>query len=221
MSALGADLVLPEDITLQWQKMSPRLAASARLKAQGAARSLSPAIVLGTVTEETVYGVARSAFPSADLEAVAFIVMMEAASSMDADLKGILAEVKHVNAEKARLVEELRAGNARLTTLGPVGGEPQHRPVTGLSMMKTAFLQIPYAHVDPQPPVDINALSADELRALMAQSQAKLDRLSEMSEMTSLRLQMMMDRRAKFISTLSNILKRLGADSPTLVENFK
>jgi flagellar hook-basal body complex protein FliE len=35
----------------------------------------------------------------------------------------------------------------------------------------------------------------------------KLDIMNEMSEMTSLRLQMMMDRRSKLISTLSNIMR--------------
>jgi hypothetical protein len=38
--------------------------------------------------------------------------------------------------------------------------------------------------------------------------------MNELSEMTSLRLQMMMDRRSKFISTLSNIMKKISTTSP-------
>jgi hypothetical protein len=49
----------------------------------------------------------------------------------------------------------------------------------------------------------------------------KLDGLNEMSEMNSLRLQMTMDRRSKFISTLSNIMKKISTTQDTLVQNIK
>jgi hypothetical protein len=49
----------------------------------------------------------------------------------------------------------------------------------------------------------------------------KLDGMNEMSEMTSLRLQMMMDRRSKFMSTLSNIMKKISTTQDTIVQNLK
>lgn len=49
----------------------------------------------------------------------------------------------------------------------------------------------------------------------------KLDGLNEMSEMVSLRLQMMMDRRSKFIGTLSNIMKKIGTTMETTTQNMK
>lgn len=49
----------------------------------------------------------------------------------------------------------------------------------------------------------------------------KLDRMNEMSEMTSLRLRMTMDRRSMFISTLSNIMKKISRTEDTLVQNIK
>lgn len=45
--------------------------------------------------------------------------------------------------------------------------------------------------------------------------------MNEMSEMTSLRLQMTMDRRSKFISTLSNIMKKISSTQDTIVSNIK
>jgi hypothetical protein len=48
-----------------------------------------------------------------------------------------------------------------------------------------------------------------------------LDGLNEMSEMTSLRLQLTMDRRSKIIQTLSNIMKKIGTTQETLVQNIK
>ncbi|HUL52789.1 MAG TPA: hypothetical protein VLT83_05200 [Opitutaceae bacterium] len=49
----------------------------------------------------------------------------------------------------------------------------------------------------------------------------KLDGMGELSEMTSLRLQMMMDRRSKFVATLSNIMKSTADTQNTLVQNLK
>jgi len=48
-----------------------------------------------------------------------------------------------------------------------------------------------------------------------------LEGLNEMSEMTSLLLQMTMDRRSKFISTLSNIMKKCDATAKTITQNIK
>jgi hypothetical protein len=49
----------------------------------------------------------------------------------------------------------------------------------------------------------------------------QLDGMNEMSEMTSLRLQMTMDRRSKFISTLSQMMKKISTTQDTLVQNMK
>jgi hypothetical protein len=44
---------------------------------------------------------------------------------------------------------------------------------------------------------------------------------SEMGEMESLRLQMAMDRVSKFMSTLSNLLKAIGATGSQIAGNLK
>ena len=49
----------------------------------------------------------------------------------------------------------------------------------------------------------------------------KLDSLSEMGEMESLRLQMAMDRMSKMMSTLSNILKQMSDTSAAITQNLK
>lgn len=45
--------------------------------------------------------------------------------------------------------------------------------------------------------------------------------MGELSEMMSLRLQMAMDRRSKFISTLSQIMKKISTTQDMLVQNLK
>jgi hypothetical protein len=61
----------------------------------------------------------------------------------------------------------------------------------------------------------------EDIRAVMTEAKRSLDGMNGISEMTSLRLQMTMDRRSKFIQTLSNIMKKIGATQETLVQNIK
>ena len=48
-----------------------------------------------------------------------------------------------------------------------------------------------------------------------------LDSICDLSDMTSLRLQMTMDRRSKFISTLSQMMKKISTTEDILVQNIK
>jgi len=59
------------------------------------------------------------------------------------------------------------------------------------------------------------------LQDLLEGLKGKLDGMNEMSEMTSLRLQMTMDRRSKFISTLSQMMKKISTTQDVLVQNIK
>lgn len=49
----------------------------------------------------------------------------------------------------------------------------------------------------------------------------KLDSMSEMGEMESLRLQMAMDRLSKLMSTLSNMLKKISDTASAITQNIK
>jgi hypothetical protein len=64
--------------------------------------------------------------------------------------------------------------------------------------------------------------SPNDLAVLAVRSlKTALDSMNEMSEMTSLRLQMTIDRRSKFITTISNIMKRISTTEKTLLKNIK
>lgn len=60
-------------------------------------------------------------------------------------------------------------------------------------------------------------LEINELDSILAQ----LDSMNEISEEMSLRLQMAMDRRSKFISTLSQMMKTISSTQDILVQNLK
>ncbi|MBN9388216.1 MAG: hypothetical protein J0I20_09215 [Chloroflexi bacterium] len=51
--------------------------------------------------------------------------------------------------------------------------------------------------------------------------QSGLDSMSEMGEMESMRMQMAMDRKSKFIETLSNIEKKMSQTSSDITKNIK
>ena len=64
-------------------------------------------------------------------------------------------------------------------------------------------------------------VEVEQLRSMADELRGRLDGMNEMSEMTALRLQMTMDRRSKFISTLSNIMKKVSETQDAIVQNLK
>ncbi len=64
-------------------------------------------------------------------------------------------------------------------------------------------------------------VTIEPAKPLLDDLKGRLDGMNEMSEMTSLRLQMTMDRRSKFISTLSQIMKKVSTTQDILIQNIK
>jgi hypothetical protein len=60
-----------------------------------------------------------------------------------------------------------------------------------------------------------------QLKTVKDDLKVKLDSMSEMGEMESLRLQMAMDRMSKMMSTLSNILKKISDTAQAITQNLK
>lgn len=60
-----------------------------------------------------------------------------------------------------------------------------------------------------------------ELDSQIDQLKTDLESMSEIGEMESLRLQMAMDRTAKMMSTLSNLLKKISDTQQSVVQNIK
>jgi len=130
---------------------------------------------------------------SNDIDAIAFLVIMQATRDADSDLKATMEKVKATN-ESKRKTQEFAAPLKSAQTPARQGSP---------AMMKGG------------PAGPVKAGTAPENTA------QNLDSMNEMSEMNSLRMQMMMDRRSKFISTLSNIMKKITTTQETLVQNLK
>jgi putative addiction module CopG family antidote len=120
----------------------------------------------------------------ADVMALAFIVMMEAAKSAQEDLKAIMDGVKLINKEK----EGWRTVNDTIRVfLDPCADKTED---------------------------DKGSRARRDLRE-------QLDSFSEIGEMESLRLQMAMDRLSKFMTTLSNLLKKISDTESSITQNIK
>jgi hypothetical protein len=168
---------------------------------------------------------------SEDIEALAFVVMMEAAKSAQEDLKEIMAEVKAMTNGKAKLRDLINKVNRDVTANAGCDADVRKLDFSRGLGSEPAYHRAPMPVLDPDTeagvrlkPCDLyrgKILRYEQLLAIRDGLKDQLDSLSEMSEMTSLRLQMAMDRRSKFMQTLSNIMKKISSTEDTLVQNLK
>ena len=217
------------EMTRRFAALQPRLQPSARMwveqQARVEAQKSAPDVAgLESAIRSRFRTNARSAAnaPGADIEAVAFLVMMQATQDMDKDLQAIMAEVKSMTNAKQKLRDLINQVNKDVADNAGKPDAPCLTPQCGslASELKelaatTAGLRNPVRLSAPARPTHAN------LRVLQGQLKQNLDSMSEMSETESLRLQMVMDRRSKFMATLSNILKKMSNTSDSIVQNMK
>lgn len=168
----------------------------------------------------------------ADIEATAFIVMMEAAKSAREDLDAIMAGVKAINAAQQSLRELLAKVNRDVTAalIADAEGRPFELSARGLGGNRS-YARVKIAIPDPESPggvqfavvplVDGALKSRCQLEAARDALRDRLDSMSEMGQMESLRLQMAMDRLSRMMSTLSNVLKKASDTSQAITQNIK
>jgi len=184
-----------------------------------------------------------------DVQAAAFLVLAMAAKDMDQDLRMIMAEIKATNAAKQKLrdlIKDLNAwiseemsklgegakssdiDNTKVSGKQPGAAKLRLAKAPALGTARFKEVSSPVIHLEyvkaptipPLPPRDAG-LSVSNLKSLLDEIQGQLDSLNELSEMSSLRLQMTMDRRSKFISTLSQMMKKTSTTQDILVQNIK
>ena len=113
-AAAAAVSPLPQDAVALEQRLLARLPARAGLCATNAGKEASQ----GEISEAAALAAARGCGPSllnADLAALSFIVMMEAAKAAQEDMKSIMGDVKAINQAKQN---QRQLGSARLAVAG-------------------------------------------------------------------------------------------------------
>jgi hypothetical protein len=190
------------------------------------AKNLSPDDVMGKANR---YGISGN-MNGQDIEAIAFLVLMQASKSAQEDLKAIMAHVKSLNDKK----QQLREANARLANSRQTFTRVQLDSFKLLS--NSCHVLKSQVNLNTHQPVRVTTLdssktvksnnmrttpSRSEINETKDRLKKDLDSMSEMGEMESLRLQMAMDRMTKMTSTLSNLLKKIHDTAQSIIQNLK
>lgn len=174
----------------------------------------------------------RGTIDGDDIQAMVFIVMMEAAKSAREDLRAVMEDVKAVNAAKSALRDVIsKIGHDIAENVGQRNGKPSFKFTPRGIGSENGYHRMLIPHPDPKSPNGVRLVRTDMhkgpiknvcvLYAIRDELRNKLDSMSEMGEMESLRLQMAMDRLSKFMSTLSNVLKKIADTQSSIVANLK
>jgi hypothetical protein len=200
-------------------------------------RKLAPAIASGASVDslrakaEADRVLSAAGLSRRDISEAAFIVLSMSTKDMDDDIRLIIGEMRAVNAAKLKTQDLIKKVNQRISQ--EMSKHPGSKDATREQAGKRAtrvrqtsispVLRLEYAKAPSIPtlPQEGKGVTIQSLKSLLDDLKGKLDGMNEMSEMTSLRLQMTMDRRSKFIATLSNIMKKTSSTQDTLVQNLK
>jgi len=157
-----------------------------------------------------------------DIEALAFLIMMEAAKSAQQDLKEMMNEVKKTNEQKKKLRDAMQRLKKNEHNLSRVMLDSFNRLTA--SIVTTTAGSKPIRSTAKTDMVKSKAtfpVSAVEAKAAQDDLQRKLDSVDEMSEANNLKLQMAMDRRNKLMEAASNIMKKIQATQDAIISNLK
>ena len=178
-------------------------------------KKLSEADVM---TQSKSYG-ALSNLNTQDIEAIAFLVLMQASKSAQEDLKAIMAKVKSINEQKAKLRNTMNKINSS-GTISNVQLDSFNLVINQSKALQKGYnpdtVKLARSSASAK-----RTVSKKELDAIKVKMKGDLDSMSEMGEMESLRLQMAMDRMSKMMSTLSNILKKISDTAQSIIQNLK
>ncbi|HWR32315.1 MAG TPA: hypothetical protein VN451_02215 [Chitinophagaceae bacterium] len=162
-----------------------------------------------------------------EIEALCFLVLMQASKSTQEDLKAIIDQVKAINTQKRKLSGVASLLNDRnqsftrfrLDSIKSISAQTQllqrqNNPVILQPVRTTGQDSIKTVRVT-------RVVSQEEINTTRDKIKGDLDSMSEMGEMESLKLQMAMDRMSKMMSTLSNLLKKIHDTSQSIIQNLK
>jgi hypothetical protein len=167
-----------------------------------------------------------------DIMALTVIVMMEAAKSAREDLKAIMDGVKAINAAKSALRKV-----ATLIGRDVASNSCRYAEIRSLDLSRglgseRAYHKAEVPCLDPDAPGGVRLAKVDlwpgrklttssELEAVLDDVKGRLDSMSELGEMESLRLQLAMDRMSKLMTAISNLLKKASDTAQQIAQNIK
>ncbi|MDZ4793848.1 MAG: hypothetical protein SGI83_06175 [Bacteroidota bacterium] len=179
------------------------------------------------ISVDDVQGLANSyaenlKIADSDIMAMVFLVMMEASKSAQEDMKAIMAGVKATNEQKKSLREAMTQLKKKKNEKKPLlrADYDSLKKVLATADLDSVKKTSP-TEQQPAKPARTTPVSNTELNQLMDEYRDKLDSMNELGEMQSLRLQMVMDRINKLMSTLSNLFKKVSDTQTEIISNLK
>lgn len=163
----------------------------------------------------------------ADVEEVAFIVMMEATESAQNDLKTIMAQVEATNKSKQALgdmnaqVQAEVSSSAGKSSTGAVNAPCRTPGCASLAAKTQEVARTSQGSAKPLQYTVPTAPTYAQLNELQKKSSADLDSLNDLSQEQQLKLQMAMDQESKFYAAISNIMKSTSDTSSAIIGNLK
>jgi hypothetical protein len=205
----GADLrlvrtALPQGVDLRIARLAPHFGPASRafIARRAAAiangREFSAPDIAGAAQDEGL-----GPLNSADIDALVEMVLMQVVADAEQDLRDQLAAMKNQSDEK----KTLRTAKTMQRT---------QRNISSAILLRPRYTLDRYAAGGAS-----FARDASSLDDALADARNRLDQMNDMGEMEQLRLQMMMDRRAKALEALSNIEKKNADTAVAIVGNLK
>jgi hypothetical protein len=160
---------------------------------------------------------------ASDMNSLVAVVLMQEANDAEKDLQDTIAQVQAINNAKQKMRDLLSQLDQEIKS----NPTPVNSTLCQTSLCKSlaaSLNQISAATANLQKPLRMGVPAKPtyaDLKVVQSQLQSSLDSMNEMSEMTSMRLQMAMDRRSKFVEALSNIMKKIDSTQETIVQNLK
>jgi hypothetical protein len=216
------------------QHLSP--AAAAWVQSEAATVAKTPSANASTV-EASAKARFGNQLQNGDIESLVFIVLMQATDDQDKDLQEIMNQTQAINQQKNKLREvQSQATVAQNELNKQMAGEKTrggktNSPTDAVRCTSPACAQLAQkaSEANQLAPATGSAAryavsatpTAAQLQELQNQAKSGLDSMNEMSEMTSMRLQMAMDRKSKFYETLSNLMKSVSDSQSSILQNLR
>ncbi len=159
----------------------------------------------------------------ADIEAMVFIVLMQAANDMDQDLQQIMAQVKAETAAKQKLRDLQNQLNRDLASASDNRMKQPCR-TAACAALPGQLAQLAATTAQTRHPIRLTTpanASYAQIQQLVTQMNNQLDSLGDMSEQDQLQLQMLMDQREKLEEAISNMMKSQQDTASGIVSNLK
>ena len=197
----SVSLVAPVDPVIAAKthdQIAANLTPSAKSKVASAVASIR---TTSNITDTAAKTAVSSAFPGlgdSDIQALTFIVMMEASNGAQQDLQNIMSEVDKMNSQKAAL-------RSRLTAMGKAAAPPR--------IAKVIVQSHPAEYYRAPDPLPENASATD--------IEKRINDLDAMSDSNKLRVQKLKNQQQQMLAVVSNTFKAAQSIAPNVIRNLK